>query len=68
MIRWKGEPVAVLFKIDEQRTYLLQTQVREIFSSVDVLAYQDQGFYPRFRMELDKPARIHPVRADWAKH
>ncbi len=67
LIRRKGEPVAVLFKVDEQPTYLLQTRVRDIFSTVVALAYQDQGFYPRFRMELDKPARIHPVRVDWAQ-
>ena len=68
LIRRKGEPVAVLFKVDEQPTYLLQTRVRDIFSTVVALAYQDQGFYPRFRMELDKSVRIHPVRADRPKH
>ena len=67
LIRWKGEPVAVLFKVDEQHTYLLQTQVQEIFSTIVALAYKDPRFYPRFRMELDKPARIRSVRSDWAQ-
>ncbi len=64
LIRWKGEPVAVIFKVDDQHTYLLQTQVREVFSTVVALSYAPRQ-YPRFRMELDIPARIRPV-PDWA--
>ena len=65
LIRWKGEPIAVIFKVDEQHTYLLHTQVREIFSTVVALSYAPRQ-YPRFRMELAKPARIRPV-PDWAQ-
>ncbi|MCZ6874973.1 MAG: PilZ domain-containing protein [bacterium] len=67
LIRWKGEPVAVIFKVDEQHTYLLQTHVQDIFSTEVLLAYKDPRFYPRFRMELDRPARIRSVRSDWAQ-
>ena len=39
LVRWKGEPVAVLFQTEDQRRYLLQTHVKEIFTTVITLSY-----------------------------
>ena len=41
LLRWKGEPVAVLFQTDDQQRYLLQTQVEEIFTTEVTLSYID---------------------------